>query len=64
MYFTNTDKNLVPYTIKIAQYLNNTHLHLNNREIYDIISKAEAISAIKNLESKNDEWINIARRRK
>ena len=34
----NTDKNLGPCAIEIAQYLKDAHVHLDNREIYEIIS--------------------------
>ena len=43
----NTDKNLVPCAIEIAQYLQDAHIHLDNREIYEIISEAETLSTIK-----------------
>jgi len=59
----NTDKNLGPCAIELAQYLVDAHIHLGNREMYKIISEAEALTANKNLEGKINDWINVARRR-
>ena len=59
----NTDKNLGPCAIELAQYLKDAMLHLNNNKIYEIISETEALTAVRQLEDEIMNWISVARRR-
>ena len=57
-----TDKNLEPSAIELVQYLKDAMLHLNKTKIYQIISEADALTAVRDLNVEINDWINMAGR--
>ena len=60
----NTDKNLGPCVIEIAQYIKDGLAHLNDATIYEPLTKAEASEQARDLCTSIFKWIADARNKK
>jgi len=60
----NTDKNLGPCIIERDQYIKDALVHLNNKNIYQILSPQEAATAAHKIESEIREWTVEGRKKK
>ena len=59
---TNTDKNVGPCVIELAQYIRDAQTHLSNKLLYKILSEADARTACKHVECTIFQWLADARK--
>ena len=59
----NTDKNLGPCVIELAQYIRNALSHLDNPDLYEPLTEAEAEAEALRIEREINAWAVLAKRR-
>ena len=59
----NTDKNLGPCVIELAQYIQNALSRMDNPDLYEPLTKAEAEAEALRIEGEINAWVVLAKRR-